>query len=487
MQDTARQPGMGYSQMLARSTHRKQHFFDYKNGMPVINPPPESVAGLSARTHTSTGLVIPSRPVSAVYAPSHRSLEGSNRAGLHSAGSSRGILTDRSSKSDFIPTFAALDRKVLRFDAHFAEAIPNSPYESERFRKCTILYYLVDDSVQISEDKVVNSGLAQGAFLKRHKISTPSGHITWKDFQVGGSITLYGREFTISKCDAFTQEFYASNGCSQPDSTHVPQDSYTIKRAEFAKPPQKVPRAIDWNLRKKLNNPFSKKCLRFFAIWDDRASQFGEKRPYVTPPNHFRNFNSNFFHSPPQTVNFFLEDETMEVLEVKQPNAGREGFPRMLRRQRVPKSFEHLSDLHGSHYIVTDLKVGNTIKVFGREMFLYGCDDSTKQFYLENFGYQEADFPDLLDAVKEPEKVYERQPPPPHTGIGLPEDSLQSVLLLVPKAPRKNVAKILKFEGMVIRWQAALKSDKAEDAGRKFVISLNLADDAISVFEPPQK
>jgi hypothetical protein len=274
---------MGYSQLLARSTHRKQHFFDYKNGMPVIHPAPESVGGLaSARsTHTSTGLVIPSRPISAVYAPTHRSLEGSQRAGLHSAGSSRGMLTDRSTKSDFIPTFAALDRKVLRFDAFFSESIPNSPYESERVRKCTLLYYLVDDSVQISEDKVVNSGLSQGAFLKRHKISTPSGFVSWKDFQVGGTITLYGRTFNISKCDAFTKEFYESNGFHQQEPAIVPDDSYTLKRVEFTKPPPKVPRAIDWNLRKKLNNPFSKKCLRFFAIWDDRASHFGEKRPYV--------------------------------------------------------------------------------------------------------------------------------------------------------------------------------------------------------------
>jgi hypothetical protein len=191
------------------------------------------------------------------------------------------MLTDRSTKSDFIPTFAALDRKVLRFDAFFSESIPNSPYESERVRKCTLLYYLVDDSVQISEDKVVNSGLSQGAFLKRHKISTPSGFVSWKDFQVGGTITLYGRTFNISKCDAFTKEFYESNGFHQQEPAIVPDDSYTLKRVEFTKPPPKVPRAIDWNLRKKLNNPFSKKCLRFFAIWDDRASHFGEKRPYV--------------------------------------------------------------------------------------------------------------------------------------------------------------------------------------------------------------
>ena len=297
--NTSRQPGMGYSQLLARPTHRKQHFFDYKNGMPVLHPAPDSVGGLaSARSaHTSTGLIIPSRPVSAVYAPTQRSLDTSqSRAGLHSAGSSRGMLTDRTSKTDFIPTFAALDRKVLRFDAFFSESIPNSPYESERVRKCTLLYYLVDDSVQISEDKVVNSGLSQGAFLKRHKISTSSGFIGWKDFQVGSTITLYGRTFNISNCDTFTKEFYDSNGCPQQDSASAPDDSYTIKRAEFTKPPQKVPRAIDWNLRKKLNNPFSKKCLRFFAIWDDRASQFGEKRPYVLlPASHICMINVDFF------------------------------------------------------------------------------------------------------------------------------------------------------------------------------------------------
>jgi len=93
--------------------------------------------------------------------------------------------------------------------------------------------------VQISEDKVVNSGLSQGAFLKRHKISTSSGFIGWKDFQVGSTITLYGRTFNISNCDTFTKEFYDSNGCPQQDSASAPDDSYTIKRAEFTKPPRK--------------------------------------------------------------------------------------------------------------------------------------------------------------------------------------------------------------------------------------------------------
>lgn len=46
------------------------------------------------------------------------------------------------------------------------------------------------------------------------------------------------------------------------------------------------------------------------------------------------------------------------------------------------------------------------------------------------------------------------------------------------------MAKLLKFEGKVIRWQAKLVSDLKEDADRRFIISFNLADDTMSIFEP---
>jgi len=58
--------------------------------------------------------------------------------------------------------------------------------------------------------------------------------------------------------------------------------------------------------------------LRFFCVWDDRDSMFGEMRPYV--------------------LHYFLVDDTVEIREVHRPNDGRDPFPVLLRRQRLPKN-----------------------------------------------------------------------------------------------------------------------------------------------------
>ena len=57
--------------------------------------------------------------------------------------------------------------------------------------------------------------------------------------------------------------------------------------------------------------------LRFFAVWDDRRSLFGDRRPY--------------------RVHYFLEDATVEVLETNENNSGRDSFPVFLRRGPLPK------------------------------------------------------------------------------------------------------------------------------------------------------
>ena len=58
--------------------------------------------------------------------------------------------------------------------------------------------------------------------------------------------------------------------------------------------------------------------LRFYAVWDDRKVLSGDRRPYV--------------------VHYYLEDDTMEVLEtLHDSNSGRDQFPKFLRRARLPK------------------------------------------------------------------------------------------------------------------------------------------------------
>ena len=57
--------------------------------------------------------------------------------------------------------------------------------------------------------------------------------------------------------------------------------------------------------------------LRFWCIWDDRQSMYGDRRPYV--------------------LHYFLENDTIEILEVHDSNNGRDPFPAFLRRSVLPK------------------------------------------------------------------------------------------------------------------------------------------------------
>ena len=49
--------------------------------------------------------------------------------------------------------------QVLNFSAYFQEAVVEDPNENYRIRKCTIYYYLEDDTVHILEPKIANSGI----------------------------------------------------------------------------------------------------------------------------------------------------------------------------------------------------------------------------------------------------------------------------------------------------------------------------------------
>lgn len=65
------------------------------------------------------------------------------------------------------PSWVKMDRHVLRFSGYFKEAVVESALENYRIRKITIFYYLEDHSLSITEPKQENSGVPQGAFLKR--------------------------------------------------------------------------------------------------------------------------------------------------------------------------------------------------------------------------------------------------------------------------------------------------------------------------------
>jgi hypothetical protein len=51
--------------------------------------------------------------------------------------------------------------QVLRFFGYFQEAVIESNIENHRIRKVVFMYYLADDSVQVTEPKQDNSGIPQ--------------------------------------------------------------------------------------------------------------------------------------------------------------------------------------------------------------------------------------------------------------------------------------------------------------------------------------
>jgi len=67
-----------------------------------------------------------------------------------------------------LPAWVAFDKQVLSFDAFYAEEVTQRPSEPYRVRRCKVLFYLEDDSIQVVEPRDDNSGLSQGQLLGYH-------------------------------------------------------------------------------------------------------------------------------------------------------------------------------------------------------------------------------------------------------------------------------------------------------------------------------
>jgi len=64
-----------------------------------------------------------------------------------------------------LPAWVAFDKQVLSFDAFYVEEVTQRQSEPYRVRRCKLLFFLEDDSMQVVEPRDDNSGLSQGSFL----------------------------------------------------------------------------------------------------------------------------------------------------------------------------------------------------------------------------------------------------------------------------------------------------------------------------------
>jgi hypothetical protein len=381
------------------------------------------------------------------------------------------------------PAWLKHDRQVLRFFAYFQEPVHENPNENYRMRHCTIYFYLEDGTMQINEPKIENSGVPQGAFVKRHRIPKPKeaggGFYTPSDLKCGINLTMYARTFRIISCDSFTKWFYDNALLDIGELEEPPVDGFQElemrKKMDVSQMGGATRDVIEGKeytelslggarknakIQQFLAN--DRKVLRFKVFWDD-PTRYGSRQYFV--------------------LHYFLSDDTVEILGEYARNCGRDPYPAFYKRSPLRKNpiispTPAMLEPEPVLYKPEDFVVGQTIDVLGRSITLYDCDDFTRDFYMGYCGFQQSSIP-----IEEPAPSHSQLCHPPHTGFGSEEDSLASCLALRPKPPPKDIKKLMAGSGIALRFEASMDNYKPEDCTRKFVVCVYLSDDSVSIWE----
>jgi hypothetical protein len=382
------------------------------------------------------------------------------------------------SKLDTVKT-----EEILCVHAFYREAISESQVEDQRVRLLNIKLYLVDNTMEISEPRQANSGLPQGCFLKRTTVrnAETGKSYTANDLRIGQEILIHSKVFYMYGCDGFTREWYENNENPQPENMEGPQ---ILNRVQYqAKQwagkvmfPAKT--FMEAALGKHMHDSkgmekflkYDQESLRFALQWDNTDQLFGDVLVF--------------------TMQYFIANDTVTIIQSRVKNSGREFFPRLLNRERLLKNPSEYLELYkrevGHHHGPGEIwkwdefRVGMTLNVFGRKMTITAIDPKTRAFYKANGIEQPADSFLFGINTQRPELQ-----PPPYTGYGDKEDSDLNWKRLIPKQPKKDYNRFIGKDGQVLRYTAKLKTDNPDDAMRRFVISYFLNDETLRVYEPP--
>ena len=458
-----------------RTSFHKPHYFEVSNGTRIDHSQQlaiNSQAAAAYKNSTTTDPLSLTTSQAMLTTPAFHDTFASSLSGSMSQ----------------LPAWVAYDRKVLRFYGYFKEAVHSSPVETWRVRRCVLYLYLEDESIHIAEPRIENSGIPQGVFVKRHRIPKADSNQLYSvhDLSVGGEVLVYGRVFHLVDADDFTRDFYAKQGVALRPREDYPIDAFTVKSAPSSASTHKLMHPHKLYMEAALGKPMLPSAaatqqfltldghvLRFYAQWDD-DKMYGEKKPYI--------------------VHFYLADDTVEVNEIQTANNGRDPFPTLLKRGRLPKDWQSgipnvaklgatHDELTQSYYGVQDFRIGNTINVYGRLLLLCSMDRFTQKYYIDNFALTEDDLQPIHMADVESE--IEKPQPPPYTGYGTEEDSMGSYLFLVPRVPKIDYKRREAYDGVHLRFLSkfAAPSGAKVDRDRRFILTLYVSTEQLSIFE----
>ena len=379
------------------------------------------------------------------------------------------------------PAWITFDREVLRFYAYFQEPVLEYGFRSaekmrSRTRKCVLLYYLADSTISIDEPKTKNSGLTQGRFMKRTRVKQANGApYRPGDFSIGTHVEVFKRDFHIVDADPKTRRYFEET-IGQPlgPAEPYPEDGYEQKRAHLEtvymeRSASRKPTLVTSTSRGSLNPETQElKVLRFFCAYEDDR-ELGMRHNY--------------------TLHYFLDDDTVEVKE--NFSEGTHPFPCLLRRgplardaleppsnpiEEYPRNLDHVS--------WEDLRCGDTLSVYGRPILMMSCDGQTEKWY-EARGIVQV--PMQIAAEKDKNEMRKL---PPYNGFGSEDDMYAMGLSLQPKTSSNQQDDYARFMSagnppVVLRFECKLANCSEADSQRTLVVNYYLADDTVSVFEPP--
>jgi len=287
-----------------------------------------------------------------------------------------------------------------------------------------------------------------------------------QDFRVGLDIGIHGRAIRITDCDEYTRQFFVNLGQPQPEAQDQPTDAFRQTLVKVARP-------YDGELREYKEKTLGggkvpsqkqfldhdRKVLRFFAECDDL--------PYI--------------------IHYFLADDSVEIREVHHPNDGRDAFPKLLQRSKLPftsKINQPGLQFIGDNYLTCDeIFPDRPLNAHGRDYTIHGVDEYTQDYFKAKYNRHFELGRITSPAAPEPT---ERQVPP-YNGFGNEIDTLGYIYDLVPKKPKGDFFKSVDNDKKILRYNARFNTKVPEDIDRRFIISFYLADDSISIYEPAVK